>query len=105
VTIVLTIFLVALAKGQAPAKLDLNTVTPSRLKELHGVGRVTAERIVRLRERNGPYRCVEELRAVPRLTEAQYDILSRSVIVKSPDPLCRLQESERKSGRPVQPRK
>jgi competence protein ComEA len=86
---------------QAAPKLDLNAVTAAELEALPGVGRTTAERIVRIRERNGPYRCVEELRAAPRLTEPQFQVLSERVDVLDPDPRCRQQDATRRAGKPI----
>jgi competence protein ComEA len=73
----------ALAAGLSAGepKIDLNKATSAQLEALPGVGRATAERIVRIRERNGPYRCVEELRAVPRLTDGQFHVLEEGVYV------------------------
>lgn len=52
-----------------PPKTDLNTATRAELEALPGVGPVFAKRILAMRARNGPFRCVEEIRSVPRLPE------------------------------------
>ena len=101
-TLALTVLLSAPAAAQSPAELDLNKMSAGQLAELPGIGRVTAERIVRIRERNGPYLCIEELRAVPRLTEAQFKTLDLHLAVRSPDPRCQAQESARRAGQPLQ---
>jgi transcriptional accessory protein Tex/SPT6 len=87
---------------QAP-KLDLNAARAADLEALPGIGPTTARRIVRLRELNGPYRCVVELRAVPRLTEAQFQTLAGRSYVANPDARCAAQEALRRAGKPVQP--
>uniref|UniRef100_A0A832I0Y6 Helix-hairpin-helix domain-containing protein n=1 Tax=Eiseniibacteriota bacterium TaxID=2212470 RepID=A0A832I0Y6_UNCEI len=60
------------APDAAPA-LDLNRASVSELDALPGIGPVLARRIVEHRARHGPFRRVEELRAVrgvgPRLLE------------------------------------
>lgn len=57
----------------ARAALDLNRATAEDLDELPGVGPVIAQRIVDFRRHHGPFRRVEDLRAVrgigPRLLE------------------------------------
>jgi competence ComEA-like helix-hairpin-helix protein len=80
VRLVLALAFAALLTAAEP-KIDLNAATASQLQALPGIGPATAERIVRIRDRNGPYRCVEEMRAVPRLTDAQYHILEERVFV------------------------
>jgi competence protein ComEA len=45
----------------APARLNLTTATNAELTELPGIGEVIAERIVRFREENGPFRAVDDL--------------------------------------------
>lgn len=89
--------------AQAPPKLDLNAATAAQLEAIRGIGPTTAARIVRIRERNGPYRCLEELRAVPRLTEAQLGVLIERAYIRAPDPRCPLSEQRRRAGRPVEP--
>lgn len=89
------------AAVQAAPKLDLNGARVADFEALAGVGRTTAERIVRIRERNGPYRCVEELRAVPRLTEPQFQALSERVHVLNADPRCGRQDAARRAGKPI----
>ena len=82
-----------------PERLDLNTATGAQLEALAGIGPATAERIVRMRERNGPYRCVEELRAVPRLSQSQFETLRQAVEVRDADPRCAASEARRRAGK------
>ena len=42
-------------------RLNLNTATSAELTELPGIGEVIAERIVRFREENGPFRAIDDL--------------------------------------------
>ena len=48
-------------------RIDVNTADAATLTLLPGVGPTTAERIVEDRERNGPYRTLEDLERVPRI--------------------------------------
>lgn len=71
------------------AIVDLNTAPPERLDSLPGIGPVLAGRIVEFRQRHGPFRSVEELRAVrgvgPRLLER---LRSRVCVADRPESLA-----------------
>ncbi len=58
------------AQKKTPPKqpLDLNTARIEELQRLPGIGPTTAKAIVRFREKSGPFRRVEDLLAVPRVT-------------------------------------
>ena len=47
--------------ADSPVRLNLNTATIAELTELPGIGDVIAERIVRFREENGPFRSIDDL--------------------------------------------
>jgi competence protein ComEA len=49
--------------------VDINEATADELEKVPGIGRARAQMIVRVRLKNGPFRQVEELRALPRLSE------------------------------------
>jgi competence protein ComEA len=75
------------AADQPPAKLiDINTATAKELEALPAIGEARAQMIVRMRERNGPFKQVEELRALPRLSEKQFEALRKLVTVTNADP-------------------
>ena len=70
-------FCLAMAAGGAPQKkhppgvpLDLNSATVVQLQQVPGIGPTLAKRIVRLREKSGPFRRVDDLLALPRVTRA-----------------------------------
>ena len=52
---------VADTAANAVVRLNLNTATSAELTELPGIGEVIAERIVRFREENGPFRAIDDL--------------------------------------------
>lgn len=60
-------------EARAPGRIDVNRAGASELDALPGIGPVLARRIVEYRRQHGPFRSVEELRAVrglgPRLLE------------------------------------
>jgi competence ComEA-like helix-hairpin-helix protein len=62
--------------------IDLNTATVEQLEELPGIGPVTAKKIVEFREKSGPFRKVEDLLAIPRITKAKLEKLRPYVTFK-----------------------
>jgi competence protein ComEA len=55
--------------------LNLNTATVEQLERLPGVGPVLAKRIVDFREKKGGFRRIEELLAVPGVSEKKWKAL------------------------------
>ena len=79
----MTLALLALLAGGAKApppsgSININTASVVQLEQLPGIGRSRAEMIVRIRERNGPFKKVEELRALPRLSEREFERLRKT---------------------------
>jgi competence ComEA-like helix-hairpin-helix protein len=82
---VLTAAIATQAKKHPPAKpLDLNSATEQQLEQLPGVGPATAKAIVQFRQKSGPFRRVEDLLAVPRITKKRLEKLRPYVTVSSP---------------------
>lgn len=82
-------FLLVLATAMAqtkkeapPEPLDLNTATVEQLQKLPGIGPATAKAIVRFREKSGPFRRVEELRAIRGITKKKLEKIRPLVTVK-----------------------
>ena len=63
------------ARSAVGEVLDLNAASAAELEALPGLGRRRAELIVRVRRRNGPFRSLSELRALPRFTRKMIDRL------------------------------
>ena len=75
------------AQKQPPSKpVDLNAATIKELQELPGVGPVTAQRIIDLRQKSGRFHRVEDLLAVRGISQKKLDALRPYVIVTSPTP-------------------
>ncbi|MGH9717799.1 MAG: ComEA family DNA-binding protein [Candidatus Acidiferrales bacterium] len=73
---------VARTKKHPPAKpIDLNTATLNQLEELPGVGPVTAKSILDFRVKSGPFKRVEDLLSVHRISEKKLDKLRPYVTV------------------------
>ena len=55
--------------------LNLNTATPKQLEALPGIGPVLAQRIVDFRVKKGGYKRIEELLAIPGVSEKKFKVL------------------------------
>lgn len=71
--------------------VEINSASRADLETLPGIGPERAGWIIETRRRNGAFRCVDELRAMPRLSERQFDALRPLVFVADQDPRCRPQ--------------
>lgn len=70
--------------GETPTSpVDINRASRSELEALPSIGVERAKLIVRMRERNGPFRNIDELRALPRLSEKQFEALRRAAVVQA----------------------
>ena len=70
------------AKQPPQAPVNINTASAQELAQLPGIGPARAAQIVRLREKNGPFRSVEELRSLPRLSEKQFQQIKKYATVR-----------------------
>jgi competence protein ComEA len=55
--------------------LNLNTATRAELEKLPGIGPVLAARIIEFRAKKGGFRRIEELLAVPGISEGKWKAL------------------------------
>ena len=62
-------------------RLSLNTATVEQLEALPGLGKSRARMVVRVREKNGAFRAIDELLALPRLTRKQFEELKKHLYV------------------------
>jgi competence protein ComEA len=63
--------------------INLNTATVKELETLPGVGPVLARRIVEFREKKGGFKRVEELLAIPGISERKWQAIRDKVEVKT----------------------
>lgn len=85
----------ARTKKHPPAKpIDLNAATLSQLEELPGIGPVTAKAIVDFRTKSGPFRRVEDLLAIHRISRKKLEKLRPYVMVR---PVEKTRSSRRRS--------
>jgi len=81
--LLLPCFTFAKSKKELPARpFDLNTATLKQLEELPGVGRVTAHSILDFREKSGPFKSVNDLLVIPRISKKKLDKIRPYVFVK-----------------------
>jgi|HubBroStandDraft_6_1064221.scaffolds.fasta_scaffold02512_5 competence ComEA-like helix-hairpin-helix protein len=77
---------IAPAQKAPPAKpINLNTATIDQLEQLPGVGPVTANDILQFRKKSGPFRSVNDLLAIRRITKARLEKM-RPYITIGPSP-------------------
>jgi len=73
------------AQKKPPSKpIDLNVANVKELQELPGVGQVTAQRIIDMRQKSGRFRRVEDLLAVRGISQNKLDALRPYVTISSP---------------------
>ena len=88
VALSLTLLLVcsaALAVKHFPAKpIDLNLASLKELEELPGVGRVTAQKIIDLRQKSGRFKRVEDLLAVRGISAKKLDAMRPYIKISTP---------------------
>jgi competence ComEA-like helix-hairpin-helix protein len=81
----LAICAAAQAQKQPPSKpIDLNLANVKELQELPGVGPVTAQRIIDLREKSGRVKRVEDLLAVRGISQKKLDAMRPYVTISAP---------------------
>ncbi len=71
-------------KAAAAAPLNLNTATEADLAKLPGIGPATATRILEYRQKNGPFKKIEELMNVRGIGEKAFLKLKPLVAVVPP---------------------
>jgi competence ComEA-like helix-hairpin-helix protein len=84
-SLLLVICSAAQAKKQLPAKpLDLNVANVKELQDLPGVGVVTAQRIIDMRQKSGRFKRVEDLLAIRGISQKKLDALRPCVTIGPP---------------------
>ncbi len=85
-SLALLVFGVAAQAGKhPPAKpVDLNVANAKELQELPGVGRVTAQRIIEMRQKSGRFHRVEDLLVIRGISQRRLDALRPYVTVSAP---------------------
>ncbi len=71
-------------KIRSDGVLDLNRATATDLATLPGIGPATAKRIVELREKNGPFKRIEDLLVLRGMSVKKLEKIRSHVIVRPP---------------------
>jgi len=79
----------AAAKPAAAAVVNINTATAAEFEALPGIGAKTAARIVEYRQKNGPFKKVEELMNVRGLGEKNFLKLKAQLTIGATKPADR----------------
>jgi len=77
------------AKGDspaAPALINLNTATAEQLESLPGIGPKVAARIIEYRQKNGPFKKIEDLMNVRGIGEKVFLRMKNRITVVPPKP-------------------
>ena len=74
----------AAAKSGAATVVNINTAPASEIAMLPGIGAKTAERIVEYRQKNGPFKKIEELMNVRGIGEKNFLKLKPQLAVSAP---------------------
>jgi competence ComEA-like helix-hairpin-helix protein len=70
------------SKANSATRIDLNRATLQELTSLPGIGIVTARRIIEFREKNGPFRRVEEVLIIRGISKKKFQQLLQRISVE-----------------------
>lgn len=85
IALLLAFPLAAAPKKKLPAHpIDLNAATLAQLEELPSVGPVTAQKILDFRAKSGPFKSIDDLLAIPRISKNRFAKIRPYVMVKPP---------------------
>jgi len=97
--VLLSYCVAANAQKQPPSRpIDLNLANVKELQELPGVGQVTAQRIIDMRQKSGRFHRVEDLLAVRGISQKKLDAMRPYVTISAPPPTA---SPAPKSGSPA----
>ncbi|HEX4643793.1 MAG TPA: helix-hairpin-helix domain-containing protein [Candidatus Acidoferrales bacterium] len=75
------------ARKQPPSKpIDLNLANAKELQQLPGVGAVTAQRILDLRQKSGRFKRAEDLLAVRGISPKKLDAMRPYIMISAASP-------------------
>jgi competence protein ComEA len=71
----------ASATGAEGNKININTASADELIQLEGIGIVKSGNIIEYRERQGPFRSIEDLKKVPGIGQKTFDKNKDRIVV------------------------
>ena len=82
IVLVMVVVLTTPLWATASGKINLNTATVKELAQLKRVGLKYAERIVKYREENGPFKTPEDILKVPGIGTKTYELNKDLIVVE-----------------------
>ena len=67
---------------EADGRVNINTADEEQLMTLPGIGSSKARDIIKYREENGMYSCIEDIMNVPGIKEGVYNAIADSIVAK-----------------------
>jgi comEA protein len=64
--------------------INLNTATSAQLQEVPGIGPVTADKILKMRKSYGPFKSVDDLRAIKGIGPKRLEKMRKYLMVGKP---------------------
>ena len=71
------------AAPQVASKININKATAEQLMEIKGIGESYAKRIVEYREKNGPFKNIEDITKVQGIGTKTFDKIKDLIMVES----------------------
>lgn len=70
------------SSSQGDDQIDINTASLEELDKIPGVGPVTAQKIIDYREKNGPFKSIEDLKKVGRIGDKTIEKIKDKIVVR-----------------------
>lgn len=70
------------SSSQGDDQIDINTASLEELDKIPGVGPVTAQKIIDYREKNGPFKSIEDLKKVGRIGDKTLEKIKDKIVVR-----------------------
>ncbi len=81
----LSLFVLLAFSGIAYAAVDLNTASKTQLESVKGIGPSKADAIIAYRKQNGPFKKVDDLKAIKGFGDKSVDKIRSEVSVSAAD--------------------
>jgi comEA protein len=69
--------------AQVASKVNINKATVEQLMEIKGIGEAYAKRIVEYREKNGPFKKIEDITLVQGIGDKKFEAMKDLITVES----------------------
>ncbi|MBW1783735.1 MAG: helix-hairpin-helix domain-containing protein [Deltaproteobacteria bacterium] len=81
-TAALFVALISASWVQGAEKVNINTATAAQLQTISGIGPTIADRIVKYRDENGPFKTAQDITHVKGIGPKKYEAIKDQVTVK-----------------------